>query len=298
MVFIFMALALAPAGAVDPAAHRREIEAWQQARDVRLRADGGWLTLAGLFWLKPGANRFGADAQNDIVLPAHAAPAQAGVFTLDGARKIVTVEAAAGVAVTLGGQPVTRTALRSDAAGAEPDVLALGPLTMQVIDRQGHLGIRLKDSQSQTRREFTGLHYYPIDARYRVVARFVAHPRPVRITIPNALGFPETEPSPGYAEFELGGRTLRLDAVTETPGDRQLFFIFRDGTAGRTTYGSGRFLYADPPEKTGGPLILDFNKAYTPPCAFTPYATCPLPPAQNRLPVSIEAGELFAPHRP
>lgn len=288
MVSLLISLLLATAG-VDQAAHQREIETWQKARDARLRADGGWLTVAGLFWLKPGRNRFGTATTNDLVLPAGSAPAEAGAFVVDGPR--VTVEILPGVAVTLASKPVTKTPLRSDAGGAEPDVLALGALTMQVIERDGRLAIRLKDMNSKVRRDFKGLRYYPTQLSYRVLARFVAHPRPVSIALPNMLGFSETVPSPGYAEFELGGKTYRLDPVTETPGDTILFFVFRDKTAGKTTYGAGRFVYADAPKD--GHIVLDFNKAYTPPCGFTPYATCPLPPAQNRLPIAIEAGELY-----
>jgi uncharacterized protein len=284
--------AVVDAPVADAAAHRREVEAWQKARDARLRADGGWLTLAGLFWLKPGANRFGADAKNDIVLPAASAPPQAGSFMVDGDKVIVDV--APGVSVTLAGKPIAKAALRSDARGAEPDVLSLGPLTLQVIERQGRLAIRVKDKQSRTRREFHGLRYFPVDARYRIVARFVPHATPVSITVPNVLGGSEAEPSPGYAEFTWGGKPFRLDPVIET-GESRLFFIFRDRTSGHTTYGSGRFLYADPPKD--GQIILDFNEAYSPPCAFTPFATCPLPPDQNRLPFAIEAGELD-PHHP
>ena len=273
--------------AIDAAAHRRDVEGWQKTRDARLRADGGWLTLAGLFWLKPGANRFGADPGSDIVLPGPSSPAHAGVFRVDGDK--VSVEVAAGVPVTVAGKPITRMALHSDAGGADPDVLALGPLTMQVIDRHGRLAIRLKDKDSRTRQAFAGLRYYPIDPRYRVIARFVTHAGPVTITVPDVLGHPEPQPSPGYAEFTLAGKTWRLDPVSE-PNEPRLFFIFRDRTAGKTTYGAGRFLYADPPKD--GHVVLDFNKAYSPPCAFTPFATCPLPPDQNRLPIAIEAGEL------
>jgi uncharacterized protein (DUF1684 family) len=283
-------------GADDDAAYRREIEAWQHNRDVRLRAEGGWLSLAGLFWLKPGENRFGAradrDGGNDIVLPAHSSPPKAGSFLVDGSK--VEVVVAPGVAVTLAGKPVTRTVLRSDAGGREPDVLALGSLTMQVIERQGRLAIRLKDAKSQARQQFKGLRYYPINPRYRVLARFVAHPKPVSIPIPNVLGHSDHLPSPGYVELALGGKTFRLDPVIEEPGAQELFFIFRDQTAGKTTYGSGRFLYAPLPRN--GTVLLDFNKAYSPPCAFTPYATCPLPPDQNRLPIAIEAGELSDAH--
>jgi uncharacterized protein (DUF1684 family) len=277
------------AGGIDPAAHRAEIEGWQKTRDMRLRADGGWLTVAGLFWLKPGVNRFGTAATNDIVLPPGSTAASAGVFAVDGAR--VTVELAPAVGATLVGKPVTKTPLRSDAGGAEPDVLALGALTMQVIERDGRLAIRLKDLHSKLRRDFKGLRYYPTQLSYRVVARFVPHAKPASLALPNMLGFSETVPSPGYAEFQIAGKTFRLDPVIETPGDTVLFFVFRDQTAGKTTYGAGRFLYADAPKD--GRIVLDFNKAYTPPCGFTPYATCPLPPPQNKLRVAIEAGELY-----
>jgi uncharacterized protein (DUF1684 family) len=181
---------------------------------------------------------------------------------------------------------------------------------LQIIDRGGRLGVRLKDMKNPARAAFKGLGYFPIDSRFRVVATFVPHDKPVSINVPNVLGMVERMPSPGYASFVLDGarvldgagkygktQPLRLDAVLE-PGETQLFFVFSDRTAGKTTYGAGRFLYADPPAKgtTNGKVSLAFNKAYSPPCAFTPHATCPLPPANNRLPVAIEAGEMFAGH--
>ena len=297
-----LAALVATASASTPdAAYVGEIETWRRERLQRLTADGGWLTVAGLFWLKPGANRFGADAASDVVLPAHSAPAQAGTFVLEAGR--VRVEVRPGVPVTLAGKPVTKAALRSDAGGTEPDVLTLGALTMQIIDRGGRLGVRLKDMKSPARAKFKGLDYFPIDPRFRVVARFVPHDKPVTITVPNVLGMTESMPSPGYASFAIEGgeqsspaphaQPLRLDAVLE-PGETQLFFIFRDTTSGKTTYGGGRFLYADPP--AAGKVVLDFNRAYSPPCAFTAHATCPLPPPNNRLPIAIEAGEKFAGH--
>jgi len=289
-----LAAVTAAAGAGD-SAYVHEIEAWRRERLQRLTADGGWLTVAGLSWLKPGANRFGTDAANEIVLPAGSAPARAGRFVLEGGR--VRVEADAGVAVTLAGKPVTRATLRSDAGGAEPDVLSLGALTLQIIDRGGRLGVRIKDMKSPARARFKGLSYFPIDPRYRVVATFVPHPKPVTLNVPTVLGTVEQMPSPGTASFARdaarGAPRLRLDAVLE-PGETQLFFIFRDRTSGKTTYGGGRFLYADPP--ANGKVVIDFNRAYSPPCAFTPHATCPLPPENNRLPVAIEAGEKFAGH--
>jgi len=164
---------------------------------------------------------------------------------------------------------------------------------MQVIDRGGRLGIRLKDMDSTARHTFKGTSWYPIDPAYRVTARFEARATPLVIPVPTVLGTVEPMPSPGTAVFELGGKTLRLDPVLE-PGETQLFFIIRDATTGHATYGGGRFLYADPPKD--GHVVLDFNKAYSPPCAFTAYATCPLPPPGNRLAVAIEAGELAPPH--
>ena len=293
MIGAFGAFAVAAGAGDDAAAYRHEVEAWQKARQARLQADDGWLTLAGLFWLKPGANRFGSDPAGDIVLPGAGAPAHAGAFFVDADHR-VAVAIESGVAATVAGKPVTKAVLRADAGGTVPDILAMGALTMQVIDRQGRLAIRLKDQNSKVRREFRGLHYFPISARYRIVARFIAHPQPVALVVQNVLGLSESQSSPGTAQFEIDGKTFRLDPVIETPGDTKLFFIFRDLTAGHTTYGAGRFLYADPPRD--GFVVLDFNKAYSPPCAFTPYATCPLPPAQNRLAIPIEAGEIFEGH--
>jgi len=159
-----------------------------------------------------------------------------------------------------------------------------------VIERGGRYGIRLKDRESALLKEFGGLRWFPVREDYRVEARFVPHASPMKIAVPNILGQVEELPSPGYAAFTIGGREVRLDPVLEEPGATELFFIFRDQTTGKQTYPAGRFLYAPMPKD--GRVTLDFNKAYSPPCAFTPYATCPLPPKQNRLSVRIEAGEL------
>ena len=273
-------------GAADEA-YRGELRKWRDAREARLRADGGWLTVVGLFWLKEGRTSFGTDATCDIVLPAGSAPALAGSFALADGRVSVTLEP--GVAGTIGPRAVTgRTELRSDTSGG-PDVLALGRLSLHVIERGGRLGIRLKDRESPLRAAFTGLAWFPIAERYRVVARFVPYDPPKALKVQNVLGDITPMPSPGRVEFTLDGKALHLDGVLEEPDAQELFFIFRDQTSGEETYGAGRFLYAELPK--GGKLILDFNKAYSPPCAFTPYATCPLPPFQNRLPVRIEAGE-------
>ena len=193
-----------------------------------------------------------------------------------------------GVTVTSGGKPVTTMELRDDSAGA-PDMLALGDLTMFVIKRGERHAIRLRDTKSRMRREFTGLTWYPVREEHRVVATFIPYEPQHSIAIPNILGETERLPCPGYASFSLQGKALRLEPVIEAPGDDQLFYIFRDETSGKETYPAGRFLYSDMPKD--GKVVLDFNKAYNPPCAFTPYATCPLPPKQNRLAARIEAGE-------
>jgi uncharacterized protein len=291
VVLLALASVAEPSAAADATkaatTYVREVEAWRAQRQARLKAEGGWLSVVGLAWLNPGANAFGADSGNEVVLPAHAAPAHAGRFLLEGGH--VRVEVADGVAVTAGGKPVRRMALRTDVGGGDPDVLALGSLTLQVIERGGRYGVRIKDKDAEARRSFRGTRWYPIKPELRVIARFVPHDQPTRIDVASVIGVTEAMPSPGRAIFEIGGRKLALDPVLE-PGETWLFFIFRDATSGHGTYGAGRFLYAEPPRD--GQVVLDFNKAYSPPCAFTPHATCPLPPAQNRLPIAIEAGEM------
>jgi uncharacterized protein (DUF1684 family) len=279
--------AIVAAAAADET-YRNEVQKWRREREARLRSDGGWLAVAGLFWLKEGENRFGTDPAADVVLPAGAAPAKAGVFALrDGG---VTVRLASDAGGRVAGKPVAGTAaMRPDTSGAA-DVLEMGALSLSVIERGGRYGIRLRDKNNPARKSFTGLRWFEIDEGYRVEARWVASSEPRAIEVPNVLGQVVPMPSPGHAEFTLAGKALRLDAVLESPQAEELFIIFRDQTSGKETYGAGRFLYADLP--AGGKVVLDFNKAYSPPCAFTPYATCPLPPRQNRLPVRVEAGEL------
>jgi hypothetical protein len=282
-----VAAALASPALADEA-YRAEVQAWRQERETRLKADGGWLTLAGLFWLKEGPNRFGSDPAGDIVLPEGSAPAKTGVFELKGEQ--VTVALQPGASGRIGGKAVSgAVAMRSDTSGS-PDVLEMGTLTMNVIKRGDRYGIRLKDKNSPVRKGFTGLRWFDIQEDYRVEARWVSYPQPKPVKVPNVLGQTESMPSPGYAEFTLSGKLVRLDGVLEDPQAEQLFFILRDQTSGKETYGAGRFLYADLPK--AGKVVLDFNKAYNPPCAFTPYATCPLPPPQNWMPVRVEAGEM------
>jgi uncharacterized protein (DUF1684 family) len=252
--------------------YRAQIEEWRQHRLAALQADGGWLTVAGLFWLHEGSNSFGAGPSYDIDLKADPPVTGSGTFELQQGK----------VTLHMNGQ--TRD-LRFDSSGPA-DVVTVGRLSMFAIQRGDRYGIRLKDPGCRLRKEFTGLHYFPVSEAYRIRTRLV--PDPKKIPIPNILGQVSDTPSPGYVEFEISGQKMRLTPVEESPGE--LSFIFRDLTSGKETYGSGRFL--DTSLGKDGHVDLDFNKAYNPPCAFTPYATCPLPPKENRLAVRIEAGEL------
>ncbi len=270
-------------------AYRDEIRKWRADHDDRLKRDNGWLTLAGLFWLKEGDNRFGTGPGNDLILPEGSAPEAAGTFVFhDGKTRLRLKE---GVQAFLNGAPVvTETALKPDPAG-EPDRVTLGHLSMITIQRGSRYGIRLWDNQSAVRRDFKGTRWFPAKESYRIIAKFISYPQPKMIPILNILGDTEQNPSPGYAEFELDGKPCRLEPLLE--GDH-LFFIFKDATSGKQTYPAGRFLYSGLPHD--GKVILDFNQAENPPCAFTAYATCPLPPRQNHLRVAIEAGELNHEH--
>jgi uncharacterized protein (DUF1684 family) len=277
---------LVAAGAGADEAYRAEVRKWRDEREARLKADGGWLSVAGLFWLEEGRKTFGSDKASDFVLPA-SAPPNAGVFERRGTAVRVVLEP--GVAALLDGKPLAGpSALRPDTSG-QPDVLAMGPLTMTLIQRGDRYGIRLRDRDNPARREFRGLSWFEVDESWRVEAKFVPYPEPKAVKVPNVLGQTNEMPSPGYAEFTRAGQTIRLDGVLEEDGAQELFYIVRDATSGEETYGAGRFLYAPLPKD--GRVVLDFNKAYSPPCAFTPYATCPLPPKQNRIPIRVEAGE-------
>ncbi len=275
------AVAVAP----DPA-YAQEVETWKKQRLERLTSETGWLTLVGLHWLHAGENRFGSDPGNEVVLPEGKSPPHAGSFFLENGR--VRARPLPGAGVTLEGKPVGEQELRTDEAD-EPDVLRLGDLQLYVIKRGERLAIRVKDPNARARKEFKGLEYFPADPRYRVTAEFIPYETPKEVAVPTILGTVDRMRAPGYVRFTLEGKTLTLEPVLESPDAKELFFIFKDETSGKETYPAGRYLYTDLPKD--GRVVLDFNKAYNPPCAFTPYATCPYPPKQNWLPVRIGAGE-------
>lgn len=285
---------LRPAAAAEPVKapgdaeikpdYQHEIAAWRQDRDKSLRAEDGWLTLVGLYWLDEGENPFGSDARNKVILPEGKGPAVAGTLVRHG--KEVQVRVAPGANVTADGKPVTEPLTLT--GGGKPTVLHLGSVSFFVIQRGDKVGIRMKDSQSPALTAFRGLDEFPLQPAWRVEARFEPYKPAKKIPIANVLGQVSDEDSPGAVVFDWQGKTYRLDAL---PGDDKggLFLIFADQTNGKETYGAGRFLDAEPPKD--GKVVVDFNTAYNPPCAFTAFATCPLPPAQNRLGLRVEAGE-------
>jgi len=285
LLFLGAVLASAPAARAASPDYVHEIEGWRAKREEGLRAPDGWLTVVGLHWLREGTSTIGSAEGSDILLPLSAPPR---VGTIDFTNGKAVIHVAPGVTVKSQDKPVAELELHSD-KGGQPDVLAIGPVSVYVIERGGRHALRVKDSESAQRRSFRGLEWYPVREDLRIRARFTPYDPPKKIPIANVLNTVEPMPSPGYVTFHLGGRQLRLDPVLEEPDAKELFFIFKDTTAGKDTYPAGRFLYAEMPK--AGQVVVDFNKAYSPPCAFTSFATCPLPPRQNRLDVRIEAGE-------
>lgn len=285
-IFVSMPLGIASAAdgpaVVDPA-YQQSFEKWKGDLVEDLKQE--WLPLAGLFWLKPGENSFGTDAKNAIVFPK--GPAHAGSFTLQG--QVVTVKLAPGVNAVIAGKPATTAELQPDTAD-NPTVVELGNLRFHAIIRGERVGIRLKDLDSDAVRQFRGAQFFPLDLSYRVTASFLPSNGKQTVDVPNVLGDVSPTPIAGTAVFKLNGQELRL---TDLGGDaaKGLFFVFSDPTSKTDTYPGGRFLKTDP--VTDGTVVLDFNRAYNPPCAVTPYATCPLAPKENRLSVAIPAGEEY-----
>jgi uncharacterized protein (DUF1684 family) len=280
-------------GGISP--YAEEIRKWQAVREQRLRADNGWLTLAGRYALKEGANSFGVGEHNDVVFPAAlkgAGPERLGAIHVDSKANKVTLKLADGVSMTNGGNPFTGERVLGAVPGKR-DWVSLGRLSFHIIERDGKYFLRLADNESQVRKHFAGCDWYPPDDAYKVEAKFVPYSEGKMLSIVNIIDEVSRQPCPGYAEFRLNGAVHRLDAIKEGDG---LFFVFRDATAGDTTYRPARFLDIEKQPKANETFTLDFNKAYNPPCAFSAYTTCPLPPKQNVLKTRIEAGEKYRQH--
>jgi uncharacterized protein (DUF1684 family) len=285
MKAIVIALLTASTLAVDvPADLKTDVEAWRAARVERLKKPDGWLSLVGLHWLANGAQTVGSAKDNAIVLAT--GPAHLGTLEVDGTK--VAFQLADGVDAKIGETAARRDDLKPDTSG-EPTVVRFGSANFIVIERSGKLALRVKDGNAETRTHFVGLDYYDLAPKWRVEARFEPHKPGTTIPIATVIDTIEPMANPGALVFTVDGKEMRVEAVDE--GDGQLFVIFGDKTNGKETYGAGRFVYAAPPAPGADTTILDFNKAYNPPCVFTPYATCPLPPPENRLAVAVTAGE-------
>jgi len=269
--------------------YEEKILAFRAERETRLRDnERSWLALSGLYWLEEGNNTFGRDASNDIQLESPSVPAQAGVFQYK--NDIVTLKVNEGVEMGCNGSPIKAKILRND-RDEHPDFLELGSIIILVIQRGKNCLIRVWDKNTPNRKNFTGLKHFPINPDYRITARFVPYDPPRLLKIRDVIGEEYDVEFPGFAVFTLGGKECRLEAEKTEEG---LFFNFYDPTNGNGSYPGGRFLVSEPPNDRE--VVIDFNLAYNPPCAYTDYATCPLPPSQNRLPVRIPVGEMIYRH--
>ena len=274
---------LAAAAPADPA-YLQKVESWQKERVEGLKKEDGWLTLVGLYWLDEGENRFGSDPGNKVIFPEGKAPAVAGTLVREG--KKVRIRAAPGSGITTDGKPVTEMELAADSA-EEPTVLQLGTISFFVIERGDRMGVRMKDKASPALTSFHGLDFYPVRPDWRIDARFEPYNPPKKVAVPNVLGQVNESDSPGAVVFEKDGKTWRLETLGSV--EEGLSVIFADATNGKETYGAGRFLELGPLKN--GKVEVDFNTAYNPPCAYTAFATCPLPPAENKLALAVTAGE-------
>jgi hypothetical protein len=285
MAMVLPFLPLARAQTAPDAAYRQSFEKWKGELVEDLKQN--WLPLAGLFWLKPGENSFGTDSANAIVLPAGSLPAHAGSFVLEG--NDVSVKVAPGASATIAGQRVTTAKLQSDASG-KATTLEMGSLRMHVIVRGKRIGIRVKDLNSPAVRAYSGPQFFPLNLAYRVTATWVPSDGKKTVDVPDVLGDVTPTPVSGEVKFALNGQTVTLTDLGGDPS-KGLFFVFNDLTSKTETYPGGRFLETDP--VADGKVVLDFNRAYSPPCSVTPYATCPLAPKENRLQIAVVAGQKY-----
>jgi hypothetical protein len=276
----------------DPDAWRRDLALWRTVHEKSISAPDGWLSLTALDWLKPGINSVGSAPASQVRLPA-SAPARVGLITVSG--KTVQLLSPAGgfpASLTVNGQPAREDALStSDSA---PSTIAIGSISMVVMERAGRFVVRIKDANSPARATFHGLNWFPPDPKLVVLARWIPYHPAQTAEISTALGNSLHLPAPGVAVMMLDDEIIQIEPVVEDPQSRSLLFILRDTTSTTSTYPGGRFLHTQIPDHgldQPGTIVLDFNRLENPPCAYTPYATCPLPPQKNRLDVSIEAGE-------
>jgi uncharacterized protein (DUF1684 family) len=267
------------------ATYEADILTWRKEREDSLRREDGWLTLAGLYWLEEGDNTVGSDPSCRVALPTGSAPNVMGVIKFHGGKATLT----SNEPVLVDGSPTTTAVLRNDEAEDGPSIVTIGAVSFFVIKRSDQYAVRVRDANSPERQSFTGRKWFDIDPMYRINAVFTPHTPPRTVKVINTVGQLSPIDNPGYIEFKLHEHSLRLEAFDNDDGE--LWFIFKDATSGGSTYGAGRYLVAS--LAPDGTADLDFNRAYNPPCAFTKYATCALPPKENILSVQIEAGEKF-----
>jgi hypothetical protein len=293
LLALLFALCVSNAAAIDAATHRQQVETWRAARVERLKQPTGWLSLVGLHWLQPGRTAIGSAVDTATLVPGIDAflrmdklPARLGTLDVLDGHVFFVFDRAAGAQID--GAPAISGELALDVTG-KPSQLTIGTLNIIAIERSGRIALRVRDAQAPTLTEFAGLDYFSIDRGWRIDARFEPHPPGKTIDIATVINTLEPMANPGAVVFQRRGKTFRLEAVDE--GDGRLFLIFADRTNGKQTYGAGRFLYADPPAAGSDKVVIDFNESYNPPCVFTPFATCPLPPPENRLDLAVTAGE-------
>jgi uncharacterized protein (DUF1684 family) len=266
-----------------PSTYEADILAWRQQVETDLRAEDSWLTLTGLYWLREGENTVGSDPVSDVLL-AESAPQRLGVIELhDGT---VTLRVTTDAEVSIGGEAAKTATLRNDYDPQGLTRVVVGSVSFYVVKRADQYGIRVRDARNPARLAFAGRNWFPVDARYRITASYTAYPEPTKLDTATIVGIDIEMDNPGFVTFTLDGHKVRLEAFSGSNG--QIWFVFKDTSP--QTYQAGRFLYTT--VNPDGTALLDFNKAYNPPCAFTPYATCPLPPQQNVLAFRIEAGEI------
>ena len=261
-----------------------EIKQWDQHRLERLKADDGWLNLVGRTWLKLGENKFGSAKDNDVIIESSKVPEYMGVIVFEDSS--VTMKVNNGIKILWKDNPVKEMKMIGDES-KDMTVFQYGPIKWNLIISDTLYGIRFRDLESEFVKTFKGIERFPVNEDWRINAKYEKYNPPKKIYIPNVLGQIDEEPSPGAVVFTKDNKSYKLNAIDA--GER-LWFIFADGTSGEETYGGGRFLYADKPD-SNGIVIIDFNKAYDPPCVLTKFATCPLPPKENYLSLRITAGE-------
>ncbi|MBL8243468.1 MAG: DUF1684 domain-containing protein [Rhodanobacteraceae bacterium] len=277
-----MSLAAVEAPAMSE--HEQEVAAWRTGRIERLTAPDGWLSLVGLHWVPAGAAQTVGNGEGNQV-DLGIGPEHLGrIEWADGKPWFLVAD---GVGATVAGEPATRVELLPELANA-PVVVRFGSASLQMLQRGEKFALRIKDSEASTRLKFSGIPHFDVDPSWRIEARFERYPEPRTIEVATVVGTLEAYPNPGRIVFERDGKTHRIEALVEE-GTEQYFLIIADRSSGKETYGMARYLYAGPPE--GDRIVVDFNKAYNPPCAFTAYATCPMPPEGNRLDLYVSAGE-------